>query len=212
MTRVVTLLAAMSLIAAGTYSRGRADRVGTSRAVAAAAARLDRLPSDIGEWRGVDMEYNPRDFTSAGVVGVRIRRYTNPQGDRVVIMLVCGRPGPLAVHTPEACYVAAGFVPRGTPRRRAEASGSEFLVAQFRKQAAAAPEALQIRWAWSDGGSWEAPEYPRLTYAGRPVLYKLYVIREVTTDVGDEQADPGARFLRVFLPALGPIVADTSAR
>jgi hypothetical protein len=171
------------------------------------------MPSDVGEWRGVDMEYNPRDFASTGVGGVRIRRYTNPRGDRVVIMLVCGRPGPLAVHTPDACYVAAGFVPRGTPRRRAEAYGSEFMVARFYKQATSAvPEALQIRWAWSDGGAWGAPEFPRLTYAGRPVLHKLYVIRDVTSGVEDEESDPSARFLRDLLPALGPIVADNSAR
>ncbi|WP_165066821.1 hypothetical protein [Paludisphaera rhizosphaerae] len=181
--------------------------------MAAAAARLCRIPSNCGEWRGVDLEYNVRDFINAGVGGVRIRRYTNAQGERVVIMLLCGQPGPLAVHTPDACFVAAGLELRGTPQRRPEASGTEFLIASFSKPATSAvPEALQIRWAWSDGGGWLAPEHPRLSYAGRPVLFKLYIIRDLADTVREDEADPVPRFLRDFLPTLAPIVApDTSS-
>src|SRR5947209_1581301 len=74
-----------------------------------AAQVLGRLPQDFGNWHGddLDMENDPR----LGLVGILSRRYTNTTTGKVLtLFLACGRPGPVATHTPDVCYVCQGFV------------------------------------------------------------------------------------------------------
>jgi hypothetical protein len=36
-----------------------------------------------------------------------------------------------------------------------------------------------VFYGWSANGAWEASDHPRLAFASNPVLFKLYVIREL---------------------------------
>ena len=49
---------------------------------------------------------------------------------------------------------------------------------------------------------WVIPENPRLTFAGLPVLYKLYLIREDAGTGEPNAPDPCVEFMRELLPQL----------
>ena len=181
-TFIVANLAALALLVAAGLVHGRlTDRWGTSTELVDAAARLGRVPRSIGDWRGQDVPMDRRQIDRAGIQGYVSRGYRNARdGREVSVLLVCGRPGPIAVHTPDVCYRGAGYEPEAEPV--AEVLGTaggrpaRFLKARFSKATAAGPRALDIAWAWNARGSWEAPSNPRVSFAAQPYLYKIYLI------------------------------------
>src|SRR5438045_1400994 len=66
----------------------------------AAGARLREVPRGIGDWTGEDQEIDPDRLARAEAAGSLLRTYTGPDGQKVSVVLLCGRFGPLAVHTP----------------------------------------------------------------------------------------------------------------
>lgn len=180
------------------------DRWQTSNACASAAERMHELPLELGEWTGEAVEFergrgNP-------VAGTLYRRYTNRDGVMVQVFMVCGRPGPIAVHTPDVCYAANGYAVGSkekftVPKELAPAGGT-FLTSELRKTRASEQTNLRAFWAWNAAGGWEAPEEPRLAFAGKPVLVKLYVIREMSSPGEPLAKDPCLDLMRHLLPAL----------
>src|SRR5690242_1787433 len=72
------------------------------------AGRLDAVALDLGDWQGQKLEPDARQVD--GMAGVLYRRYVNrATGSAVNVYLVCGRSGPVAVHTPDVCYGASGY-------------------------------------------------------------------------------------------------------
>jgi hypothetical protein len=60
---------------------------------AAAAARMEQLSMDLGDWSGQVVE--DKNPSASGTAGSIQRRYVNRKtGEAVNIYLVCGRPGP----------------------------------------------------------------------------------------------------------------------
>jgi hypothetical protein len=112
------------------------------------------------------------------------------------------------------CLGGTGFAFKGKKTREqiaaAGLSGDDaFWVAQFHKASGGVPEIVEVYWSWTAGGDWQAAENPRLSFARKRVLYKLYVSRSVARPAdsrpvqdsagGAEQA-PVREFLKVFLP------------
>ena len=107
------------------------DRWNQSEVVVRAAARCADVPRTIGDWEGADQQLDSRQIALAKIYGYVMRRYVHRKSsDAVTVMLVCGRPGPIAVHTPDICFQGGGFamkaVPQGfrldVPARRAKRS------------------------------------------------------------------------------------------
>jgi hypothetical protein len=138
----------------------------------------------------------------------RWRRYTNARtGDVVSVLLVCGRPGPMAAHTPDVCYGGAGYEMVGQPVRRTyrptDAGPAEFWTARFHKPSDPLGGQLRIYWSWNARGDWEAADNARLAFAGAGALYKIYVICEASAaGAAPEDDDPGKPFLDLALPSL----------
>ena len=63
-------------------------------------------------------------------------------------------------------------------------------------------EALRLFWGWNAGEGWKAPGNPRWAFRMKPVLYKLYVAREITSVKDTLEGDPGIAFLKGWLPTL----------
>jgi hypothetical protein len=211
MPRVFPLLTAILLVAATGVVHGlRTNRWSVSRELESAVARLDRVPTVIGDWEGKPSELDRRQLEAAGIAGHLVRRYVNRQnGEAVTLLIVCGRPGPIAVHTPDVCYSGIGFELREAVTKVTVEAGSpprpaEFCRGDFVKQGPApSPSGLRIFWAWDAAGPWAAPENPRLTYAPYRALYKLYVVRELADRPGSPAgSDKGVEFLRALLPEL----------
>lgn len=210
-------LAGLAIVLPSAVVRGLwTDRWGPGELPAAAAAKLEQLPLEIGDWQGRAVAADPAEREAARAAGFLIRRYENRvNGQNCTVFVACGRPGPLSVHTPEICYSGSGYELSG-PRVRCSVDAptstqpSEFWVAAFEKQDVATPTELRLFWAWSAADAWQAPENPRLTFARAGVLYKLYVSRETAPGDGRLEDDLCKDFLRRLLPELEKVLLPHS--
>jgi hypothetical protein len=202
MKRMLPAVVAVALVLiAGLVHGFWTDRWHTNKAVEAAVANLNRVPRVVGDWKAEPMK---GDLSDKDIPGQLFLNYVNQKtGDSITVALVCGRPGPVAIHTPDVCYPASGFkVGRKLPYSPPGFKDAHFFTTEVAHSSAADQKHQRIFWSWFAAGRWEAPENPRLTFTRRfPVLYKLYVLREMVADVPIEQ-DPCVEFLRQILPEL----------
>lgn len=178
-------------------------------ALAGAVDRLEGIPLTLGDWQGQTADaLDPKILARAGFSGALTRRYVNRRdGSEAMVLLVCGPPGPIAVHSPEICMAGAGYeamAATDTLRARygAPARDAQFKAAAFRRPGPALSARLIVFWSWSATGTWATPDYPRLAFASHPVLYKLYVSHQTTRDDGPLASDPCLGLLQGLLPAL----------
>jgi hypothetical protein len=204
--RVLPVLTALPLVLAFGVGEGMwTNRWGWSEEAERAAARLADLPRAVGAWEGHDEKLDPREVAQAKMTGYLLRRFVHRRtGAALTVLLVCGRPGPVAVHTPDVCFPGAGYgLTRKAERHSVSADGlaqpAEFWVAGFEKEGAVS-EPLRVFWAWNAAGDWVAPDNPRFQFARSSALYKLYVIRPLTRADEPPEKDPSTDFLRAFLP------------
>lgn len=203
MLRLFPLIAGGTLLVLGGTVHGLwTDRWGASAAMRAAADRLQTVPLQVADWDGQDVEMNARHLAVADVAGHLSRRYVQRStGSEVSVILLCGRPGPLAVHCPEVCFAGAGYGMDGAREKWTTPAGGEFWVATFRKPGPD-PQALRIFWAWGTVGDWVASEHPRWQFSPAMPLYKLYVARPLVQPNEPFDAEPARRFLQAFVPEL----------
>jgi hypothetical protein len=200
-------LAVALLVVSGVFHGLRTDRWGTSAAVEAAAERCEHLPLIIGGWKcSTEPEViDAKALELAEIAGYVARRYTHPTKGDVHLLLVCGRPGPISLHPPDICFRGAGFEMVKSQQKHSVEHSDEFWTATFRSKNDAGPP-LRAFWAWSNGGSWQAPEYPRVTFARSDYLYKLYVTRNLDETLN---TDSCLDFLNVLLPELRKTLSPT---
>jgi hypothetical protein len=184
------------------------DRWQTPQSMQEAVAKLDGLPGSLGPWQGEEQHLDASDVTGARLAGYRWRRYQNTlTGEVVSVLLVCGRPGPVSVHTPEVCYGGAGYdlvekPVRATLSPYSLAQPAEFWTGRFRKSGSVTDPDLRIFWAWNARGTWVAARSPRVEFVRAPALYKLYVIAEEPATTAAQEKKPGLELLEQLLPAL----------
>lgn len=197
---VVVLLAAYG-VAEGLWS----DRWITSPALAESQGRLDRLPLAVGPWEGEDLELSSRQITVGELKAHLLRRYVHAtSGEALTVLAVCGKPGPIAVHSPQMCFGGSGFAPKGARVRyevEGQAGPAEFWSERYEKPGAL-PEYLRVYYGWNDFGGWRAADNPRLTFAPARALYKLYVTRRMAQPDEPAESDPVPEFLRLLVPRL----------
>jgi hypothetical protein len=209
MSRTPSLLTALIFVVAAAYVDGRwTQRWEKSPQLEAAIQRLDKVPNSAGEWQARPApEIDPEELALAAAQGSWVKRYTSPNNDTVLVVLLVGRAGNLSVHRPENCYPGAGYDQAGTSLRFAVTRPrgeklADCWTAKFVKNDLAAPSQLRIFWAWYAEGTWQASSYPRWDFAHLPYLYKLYVIRETATSGEPLEEEPAVKFLQAFLPEL----------
>ena len=177
----------------------------------AALLRIARVPMVVGDWKAIETpkdEGDDRTFEQAGAKAYWMRSYVNERTDAsVLVILMCGRAGKMAVHTPEVCYHGAGFELKDQPavfdvkHDDTSDAGSRFWTGAFSKRGPTT--GLRLFWAWNARGAWDASPNPRWQFRGEPFLYKLYVSRDVSNRRPMEaNADPAADLLRVLLPEM----------
>src|SRR5262249_12530355 len=158
------------LMAAGLVHGMWAGRWSAGENRAVAAARLTAVPKTIGDWDATDRELSEREREVAGIDGYLLRRDVKREtGNFVAVVLVCGKPGPVSVHTPEVCYGGAGYAPTADPVlidiNLADSRTEQFRTALFRKRGEGAIDQLRIFWSWHAGTAWQAPDSPRWAFA-----------------------------------------------
>ena len=180
------------------------DRWVRSQELQHSLTRLERFPKDVGDWHGEGVAFEQEDMERNGIRGCVFRKYHNIRtGASVSVLLVCGRGGPISVHTPDVCYTAAGYQQTaGQERSTLGEPLGDFWKSYFSLSNAVVPKRLEIYWAWSrDGSTWSAPNSPRYAFARYPALYKIYIVREMPaqTKVADETSK---EFMVKLLPEL----------
>ncbi len=201
-----TALGIVAVVACGVIHGSWTDRWARAEDTSGLAAKLAALPLNVGDWHGEDLDGDTRGL--GPVAGFLQRRYLNDRtGAVVTIALVCGRPGPVCIHTPDVCYAASGYETgawtKYTLAAEGSAPGGDFKTAQFSKKKATDQTNIRIFWSWSATGSWQVPENPRLTFARQPVLFKLYVLRETAAaDSTKPDDDPCVELLRLLVPEM----------
>jgi hypothetical protein len=213
MTRLLPVTAAVIVLLFSGVVHGLWTDRWTERAdVSAAAARLSQLPMRLGDWQGEALASSARP--GGGLAGAVSRRYVHrPTGRSVTLFLGCGRPGTAAIHTPDVCYAASGFDGEKKPftlPAGSAAAGAQFYTAHMRREKSTDKTQLRIFWSWSSGEKWEVAENPRFAFVHRPILYKLYVLRETGPGPQPLEADPCVEFMEVLLPALQRTVLSAS--
>ncbi len=209
MWRIGIVVTAAVLILSSGYLHGLwTNRWGSSAQLEAAIARMSSIPITIGDWQGHPETLSETETQAAGIDGYCARRYENRQnGQAITVLLMCGRPGPLAVHTPDGCYHGAGFQTAAQPAKEVHKftpgpAASEFWGATFQKGDSGGPKQLRILWSWNAGGNWLASDDPRLTFAHAPALYKLYLVQPLTSAQEGHDEEVRNAFLAQLMPEL----------
>jgi hypothetical protein len=218
MYRIAQIAVALLLILGTGFVHGTwTSRWQVAHELEEAAARLERAPEDISDWKASPSSLDAGSLARAGAVGSWIRTYRHEgSGDVLTIILLCGRSGQMSVHRPEDCYRTAGYDVI-TPitkalLNKADGTPAEFRTAIFSKPGPDGPSTLRILWTWYNGSAWQAPDSPRLTFAHLPALYKLYVIRALARPGERLERGPAVAFLQQLLPELDKALspAETS--
>src|SRR5688500_18533009 len=90
------------------------------------AERLKSVPEEFGDWTSEPAPEDAEQLAAAEVRGDVSRIYSNRvTGAQVNVFLACGKTNPMAVHTPDACYVATGYTQGETNRRWVNANGRQ---------------------------------------------------------------------------------------
>jgi hypothetical protein len=205
MWQKISLVAAIALLIVSRFVLATwNDSERQNEALRQATVRMTDFPLKLGPWQGEELAIDPDEVAQARLAGFCWRRYRHTvSGEVISVLLVCGRPGPISVHTPDVCYRGAGYsvsaAPKRTTFRPPNSPAGQFWTARFHKSPSAAPDNLNIAWSWNATGTWEAADNPRLSFAPHDVLVKLYV-------VADEAVAPGP-FIDLLLPALAEVTA-----
>jgi hypothetical protein len=217
MKRILPVLTAVILLVASGVVHGlRTDRWGSAADVQAAAARLEAVRPKLGDWESEPVKVDTPQLEAAEVVGYLSRRYKHRfKGSEVIVLVVCGRAGPISVHPPEICYQGAGYG-LVEARQKYQVPGddvtpaADLWTADFTRQGPD-PDPLRVFWAWSTDGQWTAPEDPRFTFAASGVLYKLYLVRRLNKSLKEPlKEDPSLDLLQVLLPELQRCLSPSS--
>lgn len=213
------VLAAALLIAAGFSERWITYRRGHNPAVGVGVTRLEQIPLEIGSWVGRDVPLDELILRVADCAGYKNREYTNTRTGRVVELgVMVGLPGPMAEHTPEVCLPSLGYTlvknsleRVGVARFLGTGGAGELAKMEFVHSRAELPMAV---WhGWFDGTQWSRPDYSRLRFVNRKVLYRLQVSALLEPDpLADDPSrtiDPGKEFLAEALPVLTELFAGS---
>lgn len=212
--KVSTLFAFLLLfvvtITSGIVHGRLSRRWGVSEELRVAGTKLEVFPTKFGNWEMVTSsglgEYAERILECAGYVN---RVYLNSEtGTRVAVALLVGPAGPIATHSPEVCYSSRDF--RVLDERKpvtldvkGEPATAKLWGLTFESKDQSG-DLLRVYYGWNDGSGWSAPRDARLSYLGRPYLYKIQAAAKIAADTNLQVDDPCRRFLDEFLVAARP--------
>src|SRR5262249_12728181 len=157
-----------------------------SAELAAAVERLRDVPQSLGDWQGSAQTFDEAGLRQSGIKGHAAYKYRNSiSHEELSMLIVCGRPGPISVHTPDVCYGGAGYRPSSDRHKKQVALADGRTVSvwtqRFKLPANMGSSEIEVCWVWNGGDGWMAPESSRWKFSGCAALYKLYLVRELST-------------------------------
>lgn len=175
--------------------------------------RLEDVPTQIGNWISEEVPVDEAQFKASNCHGRVSRTYRNAvTGEAVNIFLTSGKGYHVTIHTPDFCYVAAGYEMGNEPQNYRvndvpEMSPEpEFLNTLFKKVTPTETTHLRILWSYTADGMWTAPKLAKYSLGTKDALYKLYLISEIGDGVPPIGEDPTVAFAKEFLPAINKVM------
>jgi hypothetical protein len=176
-----------------------------------AAQRVADVPLNVGDWQGEATTIDAKQLEMAGILAYRSATYVRRGGrsnDPLQLLLVCGDPRNIAVHTPDVCYAGNGYGLVGETQKhtvKLDGGGSAtFESGVFRRDEGGVPTYLRVLWTFTTDGNWSAPDEARLAFPryNHRFLYKMYIIHRVAKPDEPLNADPSNDFIKQLLPEL----------
>ena len=141
----------------------------------AAADNLRTMPKQLGDWQMTEeMDMGELTEEMLECAGHVTRRYVNRKsGARITMFIIVGPPGPIAVHTPEICFSSRDYEKYEQKRTQASFDSDEaepHLLWQtaFRSKRITT-DILDVYYAWSTGGTWQASRECSFPVWRRPI-------------------------------------------
>lgn len=225
MSRLLPVVIAVVAIAALTVVEGlMSERWADSRLCAYCVTLLDTVPSQIGDWTGVDSEVDDETREVAGARGFVSRTYSNPStGQTVSVWLIVGHARDTADHQPTTCYGGNGFSGGKSKTKHTltldDGSEATFFTALFEKNHPLGTHKERVYWTWfkpeTDSGKpvqWVAPDNLRLAIGAAPALFKLYFTTQGEAATEPIEENDALDFAREFLPVVAAALADGNAK
>ena len=200
-------LAVLIILTGGVLYGNYVQRWSPPAELSAAASQLAKLPREIGSWKAVeDIPIDESALAMLECAGYVHRSYVNQNsGQSVQFVIIVGRPGPIAVHTPEICFSSRAYAVKNERSEiTVDTSPNEqhsFWKIDFAPRNGFA-QSLRVYYAWSPNRVWKAARSPRFEFAGLPLLYKIQLATYISPLQGDEGPDPGQQFLEELLRTL----------
>lgn len=196
-------------------------------------ARLKNIPQKFDDWTGTPARFMD-DLRTHGIEEYLLINYSNNKSiENYQVLVVVGRPGPIAAHTPDVCYRGEGFTSNSEPTRsdvtiKEEGRNRTFELFDLKLRPPSTrvmDYELEIRWAWMPPAQGlRAPASPRVEFADQQALYKVYVIHKkpvssssglqanstlpVAPSASKGSANDTNAFLLKFLPRLEAALKD----
>jgi hypothetical protein len=184
---------------------------------------LKQVPTEIGDWKGEDLEITDEVRKTAGAVGAVSRTYRNVRtGDEVRLWLVVGHARDISAHTPDICFPASGLTPKAAenslyPFVFPDQPEAPFWTNTFIKEdAITGRQLVRVFWAWfnpkPDGKvAWEAPSNPRWSFGNTRALYKMYFTSTMRDPAETTEQSSCVRFAREFMPVVEDVLSKIQA-
>jgi hypothetical protein len=196
-------------IASGVVQGLLSNRWGGSDLDRQIGAKLESLPEQFANWELKKSSALDKDaIDQLEPYGYIQREYVNRRsGASIGVLILVGPSGPISVHTPEVCFESRDHQQLGErvkisiPARDRE---DTIWKTTFRLSGVDG-RLLNIYYAWSTGGHWQAAENPRFSLATRPYLYKIQITNQTPKENGDDRgptADAAMEFLTDIIPIL----------
>lgn len=196
MMKPLTFCSVLALVVCGAFVHGSVTQRWSLLAPAGEQTdRLHALEVRFESWRSepvdTEMPLNERSAATS-------RRYTGPDGHTATVSFISGIPGSVATHTPDVCYPGSGYkTVRAMRKESFEVNGAPatVYVADFEKKTQTRAERVRVRWAWTTGGEWVAPDNPRWQFASQlraPTIYKVYIATVLPDAEPDAPAEDDA--------------------
>lgn len=197
------------VVTAAIWQGNHSERWGRFPELEVCAKRIDSIPLEIGEWRGVlgpKMEEEIRQY--AGAVGDTQITFSNKQGDHVNVLVVCGRLMDVWNHRPDRCYPAHGYEEKGD-RSTQKIEISKGVNAEFQMSIYALkdqPSQVRVYWAWSSDGRWLAPDGLRDDFTRMKPVFKIQIESPVGRDVHAPTEGPAAELIKELIPEVNRVL------
>ena len=181
--------------------------------------RFERVPMDVGPWKGEDQDVEEAVRKMAGAVHFVSRTYANENTDEVVrVWLIVGHSRDVCRHTPNVCYPSQGFNKTSSvlkqPIDLPGEKPAEFNTAKFEKSSEQGRVTERVFWAWSDPDEkqWKAPSNPRFEFGNKRALYKLYFTSDVKPTEETKEDNVALEFAKEMLPRIDAALFSEGGR